>query len=559
LAVFVAVPVGPFLAQLALGIWGKATNTAVPQTLTPESWTLALIAVLFGWLTLVFSIWSGTRSNILQWQRQLARPARWTSWQRYYLDFFLLILGGLIYWQLADTGTLVAQTVNSDNLNAAGLADPILLLGPSLLLIAIALMFLRIFPYLLQLAARWSQRSSGLILPYGFTKLSRDPTAPSRVLLLISLAGGLILFATLFRHSLAVRQTQMAHYLSGADVRMGMPIATQAVDVGDLPGIEAASLVYRNVRVRLANNLGRQAELLAIEPDRFTAVSEYAPFTSRVTVDEIMPVLEATETGVIPAVFSANAHPLNKSIGDRIKYVVGTHRVEFEVRGIIGNFPSVDAPFIITNRAALEAVLDVTVLSEPWVGQKEIWLSVQPGQQTELVNQIEALLGPAGSWLLRDAQALERQMQTDLLAQEVLGAFNLNGFTLAGLSVAVFLLVHFFSAQRRLREFSLMRATGLSARQLLGLLSLEGVIMMVLGLAAGTGIGWGLAVVMRPFLSRTLTTAVGNNAIYKIVVNWTAVTGLYALLIAAYAVALILLLAILLRVGIHRAMQMGEE
>jgi hypothetical protein len=93
----------------------------------------------------------------------------------------------------------------------------------------------------------------------------------------------------------------------------------------------------------------------------------------------------------------------------------------------------------------------------------------------------------------------------------------------------------------------------------LGLLSLEGVIMMVLGLAAGTGIGWGLAVVMRPFLSRTLTTAVGNNAIYKIVVNWTAVTGLYALLIAAYAVALILLLAILLRVGIHRAMQMGEE
>jgi hypothetical protein len=64
---------------------------------------------------------------------------------------------------------------------------------------------------------------------------------------------------------------------------------------------------------------------------------------------------------------------------------------------------------------------------------------------------------------------------------------------------------------------------------------------------------------MRPFLSRTLTTAVGNNANYEIVVNWTAVTRLYAHLIAANAVALIILLAILLRVGIHSAMQMGEE
>ncbi len=559
LAFLMAMPIAPFLAQGVMRIWGRWAETAVSSTITAESWTLALIAVTFGWLTIVLSIYASTRNSVLQWQQKLARPERWASWQRYYLDFFLLVLGGLIYWQLADTGSLLTQTVANPETNPIGLADPILLLGPSLLLIALALVFLRLFPYLLQAMAWLAQRSLGLILPYGFTKLSRDPTAPSRVLLLISLAAGLTLFANLFNHSLAVRQAEMARYATGADVRMGMPIGTMAVDTDGLSGAQSASLVYRNVRARLARELGRQTEMIAIDPATFPTVAEYPPFISRLTVAGLMPILEETDGEAIPAIFSANSHPRGKEIGDRIEYVVGTHRVEFEVRAIITHFPSMSGPFFITNRALLEDVLDLTVLSQPWVGQKEIWLATEPEQHAELVSQIEKNRGPAGSFLLADTAVFEQELRSNLLAQEVIGAFNLNAFTLAALSVAVFLMVHFFSAQRRMREFSLMRATGLSAPQLLQLLSLEGVIMMVFGLLAGSGIGYGLAVIMRPFLSRTLATAVNGNVIHKIIVDWTAVTGLYSLLILAYAIALTLLLIILLRVGIHRAMQMGEE
>ena len=535
LLALVAAAVGPLVARGLLVIWGQLTNTVVPTALAQSSWLLSLLAAAFSWLTLVVAIYSGTRGNVLDWQRQLARPSTQASWQKYYLDIFLLVLGGLVYWQLRDTGTVVAQLAENDALAAAGVSDPLLLLGPSLLLIAVALIFLRLFPYLLQLASWWANRVRGLILPFGLARLSRDPVGPSRVVLLISLAAGLTLFANLFDHSLSTRQAQIAHYNTGADVRVALSIDAGTAEmeaVANLPGVQAASSLYFNGRSRLATSLGEQVQMLAIDPATLPQVSGYAPFISNLTLADVMPALQGgSASGAIPAVFASAAPPSGKQIGDQIQYVVGTQRVTFEVRGIISNFPLLNNRFFITNLALLEEEVDLTTLSEPWVGQRQMWLAVEPGQETAVIDQINNGDAPFGSAVLADAQSTEEILRSDLVAQETLGAFELNAITLAGLSVAVFLLVHFFAARQRLYEFSLLRATGLATRQLLGLLTLEGVIMMTLGLLAGTGIGAGLAMIMRPFLSRVLATAVGGDAIRQIVVNWGEIFALYGGLI----------------------------
>jgi putative ABC transport system permease protein len=441
-------------------------------------------------------------------------------------------------------------------------SDPLLLLGPSLLLIAVALIFLRIFPHLLRLASWWANRVRGLILPFGLAKLSRDPVGPSRVVLLISLAAGLTLFASLFDHSLAVRQSQIAHYNTGADVRVRLPIDAGSAEfetVAHFAGVQSASPVYYNGRSRLSTNLGQQVEMLAVDPATLPQVSRYAPFISGVTLADVMPAVQGIGAdGAIPAVFSADAPPSNKEIGDHIQYVVGTHRVTFEVRGIIANFPLLSDRFFITNLAAVEQAVNLTTLSEPWVGQREVWLAVEPGQTEAVVDQI-ANGGPFGSRVLADTASTEALLRSNLVAQETLGAFELNAITLVALSVVVFLLVHFFAARQRLYEFSLLRATGMATRQLLGLLTLEGVIMMALGLLAGSGIGAGLALIMRPFLSRVLSAAVGGDAIQQILVNWSEVFSLYGLLVGFYGVALLLLLFFLMRAGIHRALRIGEE
>ena len=138
-----------------------------------ESRHLALVAAGASWLALVIPVYFSSRIDLLEWQRQAARPARRAGWQRLYLDVVLLAFGGFVYWQLTESGSFILRRVGSDQF-----PDPILLLGPSLLLIAVALIFLRLFPYVLRLATWVAKGARGLVLTLGLARLSRDPRGP---------------------------------------------------------------------------------------------------------------------------------------------------------------------------------------------------------------------------------------------------------------------------------------------------------------------------------------------------------------------------------------------
>ncbi len=126
---------------------------------------------------------------------------------------------------------------------------------------------------------------------------------------------------------------------------------------------------------------------------------------------------------------------------------------------------------------------------------------------------------------------------------------QLNTLTLALFSVAAFALFHFRGPTTGGGIWRL-------ARQLLALLVTESV--LALGLAAGAMIGYGLSRVMIPYLSQALSASLSGVAIEQVVVDWSSVAQLGALLIAFYGLALVLLL-ISMRVGVHQAMRMGAE
>jgi putative ABC transport system permease protein len=557
LAFVIALPAGPLLARLLLQVWSGET---LPAQVPMGSWGLALAAALFGWLALVLSVaWAMRHGSTLSWQQAQARPGQRTNWQRAYVDVFLLALAGLIYWQLNETGTFINIGRGETD---AGLADPLLLLGPTLFLLAIALLFLRFFPLLLRLAAWLSKRVRSLILPFGLSRLARDPAGPSRVVLLVSVAAALTFFAVTYEHSLRVRQVQMAHYVTGADMRIRLPHDAPATDVqqiSSLSPVEAAAPAYRNPRARYADSLGRQATLLAVDPETFADVSTYPPALTSLTIPGLMDALvvsQMADNEAIPAIFSTTAHPQNKQVGDQIRYFVGSEPVRFEVRGIVVNFPALEGEFIITNLAALESRVDIPNLLAPFNGYREVWLAVTPAGDDLVIDQIQTITGAQVEATAADRLQL---LQAFLPAAETLGAFNLNALTLMALSVAVFLMVHFFSAQQRRHEFGVMRSMGLSGRQLLGLLSLEGVIMVGLGLLAGVIIGLGLAAVMRPFFSDALAEAIAGGNLYALLVDWPRLLGLYGLLILVYTAAMAISSLVLMRAGIYRTVRIGEE
>jgi len=310
----------------------------------------------------------------------------------------------------------------------------------------------------------------------------------------------------------------------------------------------------------------RPANVLAVDPERFARVARYPSGIGDRSMDDLMRLLQTQSSGLLPAILSPDAPPGSFEVGDRVEYRVGNQVCAFEVKGIIDEFPTLSSPFLVTDLQLLEQQVNLSDLLMSTMGWRELWLSVDPVQHAELVRTIQsqtvaiedAALFKAGR-IAGDAGAQLRAFRSDLIAQITTAAFGLNAAILVVLSSASFLLIQVFAARRRLIQFGVLRAMGLSSRQLLSLLTMEGLIMLVLGLVTGTGVGHGMAYVMRPFLSLTLSSSLGGQAIDRVVINWHIILRSYGVLVGFYVVSLLLLLVVLVRGNIHRALRMGDE
>ena len=83
--------------------------------------------------------------------------------------------------------------------------------------------------------------------------------------------------------------------------------------------------------------------------------------------------------------------------------------------------------------------------------------------------------------------------------------------------------------------------------------------LLTLGILLGFGIGYGLAFLMKPFLSLTLQASLGGVAIDRLIVPWSSVAKTLLVLVGFDILALVLLVVGLLRSKIHQVLRITEE
>jgi hypothetical protein len=203
LALPAALLLGPGLGQGVVVLWSRGTGMGLPGRSSSEFWLLSAVAAGVGWLVLVLPVLMAAHRCSREPQPRRARPPQQSALHRRYVDLYLAAFGGLLVWQLNRSGSFLACAIAGSRLGSTPVADPLLLLGPFLLLIAAAMIFLRIVPGLLRLVARPFQHRRGLVLSLGLLRAARNPLRASRVVLLVSLAAGLVLFARILSDSLA--------------------------------------------------------------------------------------------------------------------------------------------------------------------------------------------------------------------------------------------------------------------------------------------------------------------------------------------------------------------
>ncbi|MBN2472438.1 MAG: hypothetical protein JXN59_17055, partial [Anaerolineae bacterium] len=248
----------------------------LPLAIDFSAFLFAGLAAGFAFVALLATLRPVLRLPLILAGGSAARADAQPWWQRYYLDVLLVIVGGGALWRLLSVSSPLAGT------QLGGLeADPLLLMAPALLFVALGSVLLRLFPGLMSLLARFFGRRDGLGGALATWQVSRESAHYGRIALLLTLAIGIGWFATSFRATVSRSHTDQARYAVGTDIRVRernlLLEADRARPVADFLGQEAvlaASPVMRFFNVDVSNNRQQPVpgEMLAIDADSFGSV-----------------------------------------------------------------------------------------------------------------------------------------------------------------------------------------------------------------------------------------------------------------------------------------------
>lgn len=220
--VILAVLIGPPLAALVisgLGFTPAFSDLSGGAKLFVDiSWgayAMSAIGAILSFFTLLIPAIRGSRIGVAKHKQESARPARFPVIQRYYLDVLLLLISVVLFRQLTEQGSIVATSMLGK-----AVVNQLLLALPGLMLVASAMVLLRLFPLIMGVTSRLMSfwLPAGLVM--GVWQMARNPTYYARLSLLLILTAGLGIFASSFGATLERNVEERILYSVGSDVRI---------------------------------------------------------------------------------------------------------------------------------------------------------------------------------------------------------------------------------------------------------------------------------------------------------------------------------------------------
>jgi putative ABC transport system permease protein len=588
IALVIGIPIGILIAH-AIGRARSFLNFTTPANLrvvlTPTVFAFGVLAIVIVLLfQFIVPTLNAARNTIITYKQERARALRKPWWQRVWLDGLLLIVAALGAYALYNQRALAA----ADKLKVPDpLQNPTLLLVPSLGIFALTLFVLRIMPALMAALSRTLARTRSVGMLTAARYLSRSPAFYNAPLVLLIFTLSLSAFTASIAQTLDQHLYKQMYYETGAEMSLQdygntynsdenlSPVYTFAPreDYLQVPGVADVTSVGRYpASLVKADGTSQEAVYLGIDRTTFPQVAYWQSNFAPAALGTLMNVLAQYPNGVLVSRdFLAEQ---NLALGDYLTIGLRGNRWSAALKpiivGVIDLFPSwypEDGPLVVGN---LDYLYDQTGAQYP----RETWLKTRSGanpedivytvrgysividqkaDQTKLVT--DGLNTFVRDWASTSQKITDEQRRPE--RQGLFGLLSVGFLTAALLTVLGFILYAMFSFRRRFIELGMLRAVGLSARQMTALLASELIFLVGIGLLVGTALGVLFSRVFIPFLQ----VGASLSALYPpfiVEVAWGSIAQMYVLFGLLFVGALGVLAALLMRMKIFQAIKLGE-
>lgn len=346
-ATIVAVPaaiIAPLVSILVISVVGylpaytSITNgSTMPVELAPSAWIWSFGAAVGTVLvvTAASSFWD--RSTLAASRSSDSRPIDAPWFQRFYVDALLVALSGIVWWEVGARSSVVTSEREGEFA-----PDMSLLAAPVLIVVASALVALRLFPLFTRLVADIGLKANSTALGLGLASVARRPFFHGWPMLALALSISTGIVAGSVVSTLERSTNEQVFYETGADIHVTTTGSTGQVgheqlrEVRNLESIDVATPALRTGSTVGTTSGGSLFTLLAIDPIDFQQVAWFRDDFSESEVP-ITQLVDRLAVRIMPEPIELPSDPSEISIWAKTEPVTPNHELWIVVKDGVGD------------------------------------------------------------------------------------------------------------------------------------------------------------------------------------------------------------------------------
>jgi len=478
----------------------------------------------------------------------------------------MLFPAGYVLYTLWQRGGIVANA-------ATPFSDPLTFVGPTLFALGMALLFLRLWPWALEVGAHLIGYTRSISLLMALRELTRAGGRYRGALLMMAFTLSLTGFTASMASTLDRSLEDTINYQVGADLVLVTAAEAQTessqdtttgqttytvtgynlpptADLLTIQGVANVSRVGRYPAQLTVNNQNINGTILGVDRASMAAVTHFRNDYASKPLANLLNELADQRTGIL--INRQAAEKYNLAIGQQVTLQVQALNTWYQTRvpivDMVDYFPTLNPAngfFAIGN---LDPIFETVGTVLPY----DYWLSLYPGTDLQSVlDQVQAINFPVLHWQAPAAALAEAHAQP--ARRGVLGFLSVGFVASIALTLIAAIIQNTASFQQQTTQLGTLRAMGLGSTAIgIYVVILEGLAALS-GIFSGTSIGVGATLLFLPLFDFS-----GGLPPYLIRVAWSETAIGYAIFAGVLFFVVLLTTLLLSRQGVATIIRLGE-
>ncbi len=587
----VALIAGPILGVLICNLIGSSNGflefvqrTALPIRLSTKVFAYSSGSVVFLILTMLAPVIAASRTSIVKHKQGKSRMRSAPIWKKFFIDILLLLVSAYgLYRYKQQQSVLETTGIGAGELQI----DPLLFLTTTIFILGAGLLFIRIYPYLIQCIYWAGKKIWSPVMYSSLIQVGRSRGQEQFLMLFIILAMSTGLFNANSARTINKNIEDKISYSIGADVRMmavwkdnqppplsGPPMQQQTervkiplqyyepdyYDFATLSGTKHATKVLnvKNGTMQTAAEWAKNVNIMGIIPDEFAKVAWFRP--------DLLPYHWYNYLNLMsdaPRAFLVSSNMKKKydlTEGDTIHITWGDQSyLEGVIYAFIDYWPAynpnppkagTDAPgLVVANLSYIQSKLAL----QPY----EVWINKAEDITDKQIND-DIIEKDLDILSIRYTDQEVIKMKNDSMLQGMNGMLTLGFIAAMLISMLGFLIYWIISIQERTLQFGILRAMGFSMTRVIGMLACEQVLVSGTAILLGIIIGGVTGDLFIPLFQIVYSSA-DQVPPFKIMASGDDYLKVYGVIGTMLMMGFLMLWRIMSKIRIDQAVKLGED